>query len=153
MTANADCHVAACRCGSVSVQATGRPLVTGACHCTGCRRMTAGPYSLGAIFPSNAIEVVGATTPIGVDPGSGHQGCPLCASWVLSKPPGLGDIVVVRSSLFEDANAFAPFVESFTSEKLPFVGFVAPHSFERFPNPAEFPALIAAYAEWEHAVP
>lgn len=115
--------------------------------------MTGGPYSLGAIYASDAVAfAAGETTPIGADPAAGHQGCPRCASWVITRPPGLGDITVVRSSLFEDADRFAPFVESFVSEKLPFVGPVAPHRFERFPDPDEFPRLVGAYAEWEHAV-
>jgi hypothetical protein len=152
MPVNADHHVAVCRCGSVRLRAHGRPLVTGACHCTGCRRMSGGPYSLGAIYPSAAIEVAGETMPIGAGEEAGHRGCSRCASWLFSRPPAFGDIVVVRSSLFEDAAAFAPFVESFTCEKLPFVDAVAPHSFERFPDPAAFPTLMASYAEWEHAV-
>jgi hypothetical protein len=116
--------------------------------------MTGGPYSLGALYHSDAVAIVeGETSPIGADPQAGHQGCPRCASWVLTRPPGLGDITVVRSTLFENAAVFAPFVESFTSEKLPFVSLVAPNHFERFPDPSEFPALMAAYAQWEHAVP
>ncbi|WP_152046831.1 GFA family protein [Aureimonas psammosilenae] len=152
MTAEPVHHFAACRCGFVRLDAAGAPLATGACHCRGCQRMTGGPYSLGAIYPSAAVSVeAGETGPIGADPAAGHQGCIRCASWVFTRPPGLGDIVVVRSSLFEDAAAFAPFVESFLSEKLPFVARVAPHGFDRFPEPKEFPHLIAAYADWEHA--
>nr|WP_280891718.1 GFA family protein [Jiella mangrovi] len=135
------------------MRASGPRLATGACHCTGCRRMTGGPYSLGAIYASDAVDMeVGETVPIGADHNAGHQGCARCSSWVLTRPPGLGDIVVVRSSLFEDADRFTPFVESFVSEKLPFVEPVAPHRFEHFPDPDEFPRLIGAYAEWEHAV-
>lgn len=145
-------HLATCRCGAVHLRASGRPLVTGACHCEGCRRMTGGPYSLGAIYPSAAVAVeAGEPVAIGVDPSSGHKGCARCASWVMSQPLGLGDITVVRSSLFADADRFAPFVESFTSEQLPFAAPVAPHRFERFPDPADFPKLMAAYATWEHA--
>ncbi|SDO87814.1 GFA family protein [Aureimonas jatrophae] len=149
----ADDHLATCRCGSVRLRARGAPLATGACHCAGCRRMTGGPYSLGAIYPSGAIALdAGETRPIGARPEAGHQGCVACGSWVFTRPPGLGDIVVVRSSLFEDAAAFAPFVESFTSERLPFVAPVAPHRFERFPAPDDFPRLMDAYARWESAV-
>lgn len=116
--------------------------------------MTSGPYSLSAIYPSAAVAVTsGETHPVGADPQAGHLGCPRCASWVLTRPPGLGDITVVRSSLFEDADRFAPFMESFVSEKLPFVSSVAPNSFERFPDPSQFPALIEAYARWENATP
>lgn len=153
MTTISNHHIASCRCGAVSLRAEGRPLSTGACHCTGCRRMTGGPYSLGAIYPSVSVTIeAGELSAIGADPHAGHQGCARCASWVLTRPPGLGDITVVRSALFEDADAFVPFVESFTSEKLSFVGPVAPNQFEFFPDASEFPALIAAYADWEHAV-
>ncbi|MDP4026219.1 GFA family protein [Methylobacterium sp. NEAU 140] len=142
--------MATCRCGHVRLRASGRPLVTSACHCTGCRRMTGGPYSLGAIYAANAVVVeAGETRAIGADHGAGHQGCPRCASWVFSRPREVDDIVVVRSPLFEDAAAFPPFMETCTSDKLPFVDFTAPHRFARFPDPTEFPALIAAYAAWD----
>ncbi|WP_430246100.1 GFA family protein [Neorhizobium sp. DAR64861/K0K2] len=154
MTDNLNYHLASCRCGFVRLKANGQPLTTGACHCEGCRRMSAGPYSLGAIYADEAVTIVsGKTSPIGADPYAGHQGCPHCASWVISRPPVLVDMVVVRSALFEDAAAFAPFVETFTSEKLPFVSLIAPHRFERFPNPSEFPTLMSEYAKWVHAVP
>ena len=34
-----------------------RPLITMACHCTGCQRMTASAFSLSALYPSGGFEV------------------------------------------------------------------------------------------------
>ena len=38
-------HPGQCRCGATRIEASGAPLVTMACHCTGCQRMTGGAYS------------------------------------------------------------------------------------------------------------
>lgn len=46
-----------CRCGQVRLKINAKPLLTMACHCTGCQRMTAGPYSLSAAIPSEGFEV------------------------------------------------------------------------------------------------
>jgi hypothetical protein len=51
--------------------------------------------------------------------------------------------------MFDDLAWFVPFIETYTSEKLPWVGVPAQHSFEKFPAMADFPRLLAAYAEQE----
>jgi len=35
-----------CRCGAVRLRVTKPPLLTGICHCTGCRRMSGSAFSL-----------------------------------------------------------------------------------------------------------
>lgn len=139
-------HPAHCRCGATAFAVTGEPLVTLACHCTGCRRMTASAFSLTAIFPCDRFEVTkGAPVLGGLRDAVGHHHCPDCKSWLYTAPQGW-DFVNVRSTMFEPAAFTTPFVETFTSEKLPWVTTPAVHSFERFPDEAEFPRLMAAYA-------
>jgi hypothetical protein len=40
-----------CRCGRVRLKITKRPLLTMACHCTGCQRMSSSAFSLSAAIP------------------------------------------------------------------------------------------------------
>ena len=46
-------HPGQCRCGATRIEASGPPLITMACHCTGCQRMTGGAYSLSSFYPAD----------------------------------------------------------------------------------------------------
>jgi len=41
-----------CRCGQVRMRISALPILTMACHCKGCQRMSASAFSLGAAIPS-----------------------------------------------------------------------------------------------------
>jgi hypothetical protein len=53
--------------------------------------------------------------------------------------------VNVRSSLLDEAERFAPFIETCTKEKVSWAKTPAAHSYESFPPLEEFPKLIEAY--------
>ena len=53
----------------------------------------------------------------------------------------------LRATLFDDARDYRPFIETYTSEKLPWAQVPAVRSFEKFPAPEEFPGLVRAFAE------
>ena len=48
---------AGCRCGQVRLKLSAPPLLTAACHCTGCQRMTASAFSLSIAVPSEGFAV------------------------------------------------------------------------------------------------
>lgn len=135
-----------CRCGAIRFRVAGVPLVTMACHCTGCQRMTASAYSLSSLYPVEAFELT-AGEPVlgGLRGATEHLFCPSCMSWLFTRPEGLKGFINVRSSLLDDANAHAPFVETFTSEKLAFAATGATHSFATFPPSEAFPELLTGY--------
>lgn len=135
-----------CRCGETRFEVSARPVATFACHCTGCQRMTASAFSLSALYPAAAFAVT-AGTPVlgGLRRELQHFFCPSCMSWLYTRPPGLEDFVNVRATMLDDAASFAPFIETWTREKLPWVSTPATHRFERFPAPEEFPALLEDY--------
>jgi hypothetical protein len=54
--------------------------------------------------------------------------------------------VNLRPTMLDDHLWFVPFVETFTSEMLPWATTPAKHSFETFPDLAGFQPLIEAYA-------
>jgi hypothetical protein len=136
-----------CRCGSVRFRAEGEPLVTMACHCTGCQRMTASAFSLSALYAATAFEVIAGEPVIGgLHGATRHFFCPSCMSWLFTRPEGMDDLVNVRSTMFGDAGDLAPFVETWTQEKLAFAETGASHSFETFPPMEDYPALLGEYA-------
>jgi hypothetical protein len=146
-------HSGQCRCGAVRFEASGAPLATMACHCTGCQRMTGGAYSLSSLYPTERFAVTqGETVRGGLKTGPDHRFCPECMSWMYTMPPGLEAFVNVRSTMFDDAAAHKPYVEMCLAEALPGAASGAVRSYDGFPQEAEFPELIAGYAAWDGRV-
>jgi hypothetical protein len=136
-----------CRCGQVRFRVMGKPVITMACHCTGCQRMSASAFSLSALYTSDRFAVVQGEPVIGGLHGpTRHFFCPHCMSWLFTRPEGLDDFVNVRATMFDDAKDYAPFIETYTSEALPWAKTPAVHSFEKFPPIERYPELLAEFA-------
>ena len=135
-----------CRCGGVRFRADGDPIVTMACHCTGCQRMTASAFSLSALYPSRNVAVVQGEPVIGGLRGATrHFFCPHCMSWLFTRPDGMDEFVNLRTTMLDDAADLAPFIETWTREKLPWATTPAIHSFETLPPMERYPELVAEY--------
>lgn len=137
-----------CRCGQVRFKVTAPPLITMACHCTGCQKMTASAFSLSALFPADAFEVTAGEPVVGGLHGEDvrHFFCPHCMSWMFTRPSQPPGFVNVRSTMFDGVEGLAPFMETYTSEKLPWATTPAVKSFEQFPPEAAWGELIEGYA-------
>jgi hypothetical protein len=46
-----------CRCSETRFRITKPPLLTMACHCTGCQRMSASAFSLSIAVPADGFEL------------------------------------------------------------------------------------------------
>ncbi len=119
-----------------------------ACHCTGCQRMTASAFSLSALYPSHAFKVtVGEPVIGGLQGATRHYFCGHCKSWLFTRPEGMEEFVNVRATMMEDAQAFRPFMETYTDEMLPWAKTPAICSFNKFPLPESFPELLSEFAK------
>ncbi|TAJ73852.1 MAG: GFA family protein [Phenylobacterium sp.] len=140
-----------CRCGQVRFKVTAGPLITMACHCTGCQKMTASAFSLSALFPAEAFEVTAGEPVIGGLHGAEaqHFFCPYCMSWMFTRPSQPPGFVNVRSTMFDGVEGLEPFVETYVSEKLPWATTPAVRSFAEFPPAEAWGELSGAYARRE----
>ena len=68
-------------------------------------------------------------------------------TWMFTRPEGLDSFVNLRPSMLDDHRWFAPFIETYTSEKLPWASTPAVHSFERFPEMTAYEGLIREFAK------
>ena len=137
-----------CRCSKVRFTITAPPLMTMMCHCTGCQRMTGGAYSTSVAVPTAGFALTEGDTVIGGLHGERlrHHHCDWCKSWMFTRfEPEIG-FVNVRATMLDDPSWFTPFVETYTSEALPWAVVGAPHKFERFPDTAEFQPILSAFA-------
>jgi hypothetical protein len=138
-----------CRCDRVRLRVTKAPLMTTACHCPGCKRMSSSAFSLSAICLADGFEVVRGEPVIGGLHGADvqHYFCAHCMTWMFTRPQVLPHIVNVRPTMFDDHAWFAPFMETFTKTKLPWAVTGAVHSFEEFPPMDAYAELMQAYAK------
>jgi hypothetical protein len=119
-----------------------------ACHCTGCQKMTASAFSLSALYPSSAFEITEGEPVIGGLRGSPrHFFCGYCMSWLFTRLEETDAFVNVRATMLDGAQSFRPFMETYTCEKLPWASTGAARSFEQFPPPEAYPALMKGFAE------
>lgn len=137
-----------CRCGKLRFRVTAPPLVTVACHCRGCQRMTASAFSLSAAFPSEGFAVIEGEPVIGGlhGPDQNHYFCGWCMSWAFTRMAGLDWMVNVRSSLFDDPSGFDPFVETCRDEALGWAATGATHGFAQFPPLEAWEGLMRDFA-------
>lgn len=137
-----------CRCGAVRIRVTRPPLLSLACHCRGCQRMSASAYALSLTLPIEGLEVTrGEPVLGGLRAEPKHYHCPDCKSWMFTKPSSLPWMVNLRPSMLDDHGWVRPFVELFRGEGYPWAGTGAPHSFETGPPDEEFYKLSQAFAK------
>jgi hypothetical protein len=135
-----------CRCRQVRFAASKAPLITMACHCRGCQQMTSSAFSLSAAIPADAFAVTRGEPVIGGLHGAArHYICPFCMSWLFTRPEGIDFFVNVRAVLFDGAEWADPFVETWTSERLPWASTPAAHSFEALPPLEAWEGLMAEF--------
>jgi len=138
---------AQCMCGQVRMRITQAPLISMACHCRGCQRLTSGPYSLTLMLPKSGFSVAGQTE-IGAlhKAEMQHHFCTHCKNWIYSDGERIPGLVNFRSTMLEDASWVVPFVESNVAEKLPGVVSGAKHSYATFPPPEDRQMLMEGFA-------
>ncbi|WP_273821033.1 GFA family protein [Pseudomonas asplenii] len=141
------CATGSCRCGQVTFEVRSQPVMTSACHCVGCQKMSGSAFSLTALFPAEAFSITQGSPMIGGMHGpTRHFFCPHCLSWLFTRPDGSDAFVGVRSSLLDKPERYAPYMETWTREKLPWTSTGAKVGYEAFPDPQDYPALMAAFA-------
>jgi hypothetical protein len=135
-----------CRCGRVRFRLTAAPLVTMACHCRGCQRMTGSAYSLSAAIPAEGFALIAGEPVIGGLHGEPrHFFCGWCMSWIFTRVPGTDWFVNVRATMLHEPGWYVPFVETFTAEALPWALTGAPHGYPGFPPMEDMERLVAEY--------
>lgn len=136
-----------CRCGQVRFRISAPPLLTMACHCTVCQRMSSSAYSLSAAIPSDGFEITRGEPVIGgLHGASRHYFCPHCMSWMYTRPEGMDWFVNLRPTMLDEPDWFMPLMETWTSEKLPWATTPARHSFAELPPMDEYEGLMKEYA-------
>lgn len=138
---------ATCRCGSVRLRVSRPALLTMACHCHGCQKMTGSAFSLTVALPADGVEVVqGELVRGGLQTEHAHLYCAFCKSWVMTRPAGIDWLVNLRASALDPHADFVPFIETCTDARLDWASTPARHSYAMFPPPEDYQPLMEAFA-------
>ncbi len=138
-----------CLCQKIRFEIVQAPLLTLACHCKGCQKLTASAFSLSAMVLSDSFKITKGQPVIGGlhKPQSHYYYCDWCKNWLFTRQePDVG-FTNVRAMMFDDVIEFEPYVEVWTSEKLSWAITPAKHSFETEPEMSVYPAIIDEFAK------
>jgi len=136
----------ACMCGRCRMRVNAAPIITMACHCMGCQKLSASAFSLTAMIPAAAFALLSGETQVGAMHGANpYVYCANCLNWLYTELTS-APFVNVRPGLFGVPAWSTPFIESHVSEKLSWAVTPAKHSFAKFPEPHQYGQLMAEYA-------
>jgi hypothetical protein len=135
-----------CMCGEVRMRISAPALMTMACHCTGCQKLSASAFSLSVMIPEQGFEVIKGEPVAGALHGKNpYMFCPNCKNWLFTRLSG-AELVNVRPTMFAAPEWSTPFIESNVQEKLAWAATPARYSFEGYPAPDRYGALMAEFA-------
>lgn len=137
-----------CRCEKVRLRISAPPLLSMACHCTGCQRMSSSAYSLSLAIPTAGFQVTSGEVVVGgLHGASKHMFCGHCMTWMFTRPEGVDFFINVRPTMLDEPRWYVPFIETYTSEMLPWAKTPAMHSFPKFPDPSAYDGLLREFAQ------
>lgn len=109
-----------CNCGAVTVEITAEPVATRQCWCRQCQRVAAGGPTNNAMFPTDAVKIVGARGDHAYVAASGnvltHEFCPQCGTPVLGRTTARPQFRTIRLGLLDEGHGLRPEMAIWTDE-------------------------------------
>ncbi len=116
-----------CHCGATSYEVSQRRVVTYACHCRNCQRISGSAFALSVIVREESLVITGPVkrTNWVAESGNSRWGdfCADCGSRIAhGTEPSIG-MLVVRAGTLDDPSWFQPTAHIWTSEAQPWFMF------------------------------
>ena len=108
-----------CFCGAVELSISGDPAGMGYCHCSDCRKWSAGPINTFTLWQPDAVTIVkGAdkVTTYHKTENSYRKWCSECGGHIMTDHPGM-QLIDVYAPIIEDLT-FEPQLHVFYGEKM-----------------------------------
>ncbi|HEY8596455.1 MAG TPA: GFA family protein [Devosiaceae bacterium] len=115
-----------CICGSVRYRLKAMPLTVYRCHCKDCQRSSGAGFSMSAIVPAEAIELIsGEPVVFEKTAQSGNRlkmmRCGTCGTLVWNRPAS-GNAIVLKPGTLDDASWAVPVGNIWTASAVPWAG-------------------------------
>ena len=98
-----------CLCGTVRLEIIGEPFRVGICHCLDCRKHHGAVFHTFAVFPGEAVTVIGTTADY-----RGRHFCSACGSSLFARS---GDEIEIPAGILDTPNQLTPTYESWVCRR------------------------------------
>ena len=114
-----------CYCGALRYVAEGKPVLKAQCHCRACTHFSGGAPNMFMLMPPEGFSYTKGTPKqfkrSDKENAVTREFCADCGTHILTRRPGLAQIVLKAGTLDDPANGYGgPKIAIFTSEKQPF---------------------------------
>lgn len=114
-----------CACGSVRYRCASAPIAMLNCHCRDCQRSSGAAFASGVVAITDDLEVSGTPSTYSVRGSSGQTAtrsfCGRCGSPLFTRSDANPQFTSIRFPSLDDASAFAPVLDIWTSSAQPWV--------------------------------
>ncbi|MGK0171547.1 MAG: hypothetical protein ACI9W2_003277 [Gammaproteobacteria bacterium] len=114
-----------CQCADVTYSANEAPVLTLACHCKDCQKLSATAYSVTVLFREEAFSIEGELRAYESFADSGKRKigyfCPRCGSRIYNLDPDAPKLVRLKPGTLDNTEIPEPQAHVWTSRKQPWV--------------------------------
>ena len=114
-----------CACGSVRYRCASAPIAMLNCHCRDCQLSSGAPFASGVVVYSADLHVAGTPGTHQVHGSSGmtttRSFCGACGTPLFTRSESTSQFTSIRFPTLDDASAFAPMLDIWTSRAQPWV--------------------------------
>ena len=103
----------ACQCGNVTYRVTEEPLVTVACHCLDCQKLSTAAFSMTMMLRRTGFELTGGDMNSWERPTEAGGTaicwfCPICSNRIYHENPAMPEFIRLKPGTLEDRSALVP---------------------------------------------
>ena len=141
-----------CQCGNVTYEVTEEPLVTYACHCTDCQKLSTSAFSVTMLLNRSGLRMLTGYLKRWERPtASGGVAvcwfCPDCGNMIFHENPAMPDVIRLKPGTLDDTSILEPQAHVWTCREQQWLSrFADLPRFDRQPDAA---AALAALARGE----
>lgn len=111
-----DIYSGSCLCGQVHFEAAGKPKRVGICHCKTCRKVSGSAFNLFAVYPRDAVKMIGVVSGRETPTESSRYRCRYCGAPVYEIDKDSAEIELPVGA-FDRIDLFEPSYEIWTSRR------------------------------------
>ncbi len=116
----------ACQCGEVTYQLTEEPLITYACHCLDCQKLSTSSFSITMFLRRSGFELLSGNLQSWERPtAAGNRAvcwfCPTCGNRIYHENPQMPDVIRLKPGTLDDTSVLDPRAHVWTCREQPWL--------------------------------
>ena len=113
-----------CQCGNITYEVTREPLVTVACHCRDCQKLSTSAFSVTMLLERTGFDLLSGELSSWERPTEAGGTavcwfCPVCSNRIYHENPDVPDIVRLKPGTLDDTSVLEPIGHVWTCREQP----------------------------------